>query len=95
MDKTKLKALICNKIWIYQFLSDQNNTVLLYLGTEKNSGFLTLEFLKNGEIEIPTKVGFRPAEYRLWDFDEARQEIIFMKPSGARAKARAVTKRRH
>lgn len=86
MDKTKLKALICNKIWIYQFLSDQNNTVLLYLGTEKNSGFLTLEFLKNGEIEIPTKVGFRPAEYRLWDFDEARQEIIFMNQAGQEQK---------
>lgn len=77
LNKKEVYKLIGNRIWIYQTTAqDDPFPILMSLGGSVPA-FFCIVFHANGQISIPTDVGFFPPEYRYWDFDEETQEILF------------------
>ncbi len=86
LDKAQVYQLVRNRIWILQYRKSKfNQPVLLTLiGNKELSDeiFFCIIFHENGRLEVPTTVGFVPAEYGSWDFDEKTQEILFISKDG-------------
>lgn len=78
LTKDEVKDLICDRFWTFRVISPKKHFSTLFIGTEPDSGMLALCFRRDGRITFPTNVGFKPGEYRHWDFDEEAQEITFI-----------------
>ncbi|MDB8874273.1 hypothetical protein PN303_04930 [Pediococcus acidilactici] len=77
LNKDEVKDLICDRFWTFRGIDAKKHFSTLFIGTEPGSGMLALCFQHDGSITFPTNVGFEPGEYRYWDLDEEKQEIIF------------------
>lgn len=78
LNKDEVKDLICDRFWTFRGIDAKKHFSTLFIGTEPGSGMLALCFQHDGSITFPTNVGFEPGEYRYWDLDEEKQEIIFL-----------------
>lgn len=86
VNKIQAYQLIRNRLWILQHRAHKSAApeVITFAKEEDDSfvGFFSVIFHENGELEVPTNVGFVPKEYGKWDFDETSQKIIFVGTDG-------------
>ncbi|WP_426422733.1 hypothetical protein [Pediococcus acidilactici] len=85
MDKHTLKNLICDKLWYWKVWDTVNvnyheRPAEFFLGAGEEQGFSSaaLEFKRDGKVDFPTKIGFIPPEFIYWEFDEKKQQIVFL-----------------
>ncbi|MGX9799946.1 hypothetical protein ACWYVZ_07865 [Pediococcus acidilactici] len=47
------------------------------MGSGEEQGFSNamLEFMRDGKIDFPTKIGFIPPEFIYWEFDEKNNRL--------------------
>lgn len=77
LTKKEITNLICDHIWTLRIPTDRQQFFHLVLGNYGINGALTVIFRRDGTIDFPTNIAFKPAEFRGWDFDELKQESIF------------------
>ena len=77
LTKKEIINLICDHIWSLRVPTDQHHFTYLVLGRSGINGKLTIIFRRDGSIDFPTNIAFKPDEFHKWDFDEVKQEIIF------------------
>ncbi|MDB8860230.1 hypothetical protein R0H03_00430 [Pediococcus acidilactici] len=82
LTKRELKKIICNRFWMYNIVTDNNDFVLVFIGRGPTDGFLAIQFEPDGRITFPNNLAFVPQEYAHWDFDEEKQEILLIGTNG-------------
>lgn len=82
LSKEQFINAICNRFWFYESISvdtpykDRPHELSLLYGPQHGYGLLGMNFMADGEITFPVKLGFIPPDFYRWDFDEEHQEII-------------------
>ncbi|KAF0425851.1 hypothetical protein GBO86_03640 [Pediococcus acidilactici] len=81
LSKEQFIDAICNRFWFYENISvdapyENTPQVLPLYGPEHEYALLGMEFMPNGKITFPVKLGFIPPDYYRWNFEEKQQEII-------------------
>lgn len=88
LNKDDVKKIICNRLWIFNFVSKDHpyatypTRLALNSNPDDKYNYLTIKFDENGKIKFPTKLGFIPPDYYKWDFDEDQQEIVIISKDG-------------
>lgn len=82
LSKEQFIDAICNRFWFYKNISADApyeslpKALPLEYGPKQGYAYLGMEFMADGEITFPVKLGFIPPDFYRWDFDEEHQEII-------------------
>lgn len=81
LTKKEVKKLICHRFWMYIAVTENNDFVMLFIGTGSTDGFLAIQFETDGSISFRNRLAFAPPEYSHWDFDEEKQELLIFNTS--------------
>lgn len=99
LSKEQFIDAICNRFWFYESISvdtpynDRPHELSLLYGPQQGYGLLGINFMADGEITFPVKLGFIPPDFYRWDFDEENQEIVIYHHDNVPAKRGKLVKK--